>query len=64
MKCDDVSFTKQFLLSLFDLIPVGCARFAYRKNFETSDKYLLLLYCTMSTLLSFCAELNAFRHGA
>uniref|UniRef100_A0A0N5AM50 Folliculin n=1 Tax=Syphacia muris TaxID=451379 RepID=A0A0N5AM50_9BILA len=27
VKCDDVAFTKQFLLPLFDLIPVGCARF-------------------------------------
>lgn len=41
VKCDDVSFTKQFLLSLFDLIPVGCARFAYRKNYEFGNKYSL-----------------------
>lgn len=42
VRCDDIPFTRQFLLSLSDLLPIGCIRFAYSDNYQYVFKYNML----------------------
>lgn len=42
VRCDDFGFTRLFLLSLSDLLPIGCIRWAYCEQYQYVSKFNLL----------------------